>query len=92
MRNEGEPLRSGRPLVPGLVASDGTALDAVVTTRPAVLDLEPYERATVTVDVHVAPTAVAGRYHGLLLVSGLGGAAEPLSVTVVDPEGLGDDH
>lgn len=83
VRNEGEPLRGGRPLVPSLLASDGTPLDAVVTTRPERLELEPYERAGVTVDVHVSPTAAPGRYHGLLLVSGLAGAAEPISLDVV---------
>lgn len=91
VRNEGEPLHAGRPLVPSLLASDGTPLDAVVTTRPELLELEPYERAGVTVDVHVSPTAAPGRYHGLLLVSGLAGAAEPISLEVLaDAGGDGD--
>lgn len=92
VRNEGEPLRGGRPLVPALLASDGTPLDAVVTTRPEALGLEPYERAGVTVDVHVSPTAAPGLYHGLLLVSGLAGVAERIDLEVVaDPESDRDD-
>ncbi len=92
VRNEGEPLRDGRPLVPALLASDGTPLDAVVTTRPEALGLEPYERAGVTVDLHVSPTAATGHYHGLLLVSGLAGVAERIDLEVVEDAEAGRDH
>jgi uncharacterized membrane protein len=50
-----------------------------------VLDLDAHERAELTIEVHVSPVAEPGRYHGLVLVSGVPDVAVPVSVTVADP-------
>ena len=92
IRNDrGEPVRGARPLVPGLVSGAGVPLDAVVSVRPEQLDLEAHERVVVTVDLHVSPVAAPGRYHGLLVVSGLADTAIPVSITVVDVASTSDD-
>src|SRR6476646_9495229 len=86
VRNDrSEPVKDARPLVHGLVSGIGEHLDAVVTVTPAVLDLDAHERAELTIEVHVSPVAEPGRYHGLVLVSGVPDVAVPVSVTVADP-------
>lgn len=92
IRNDrGETVRGARPLVPGLVSGSGAPLDAVVSVQPEQLDLDAHERVVVTVEVHVSPVAVPGRYHGLLVVSGLADTAIPVSITVVDVASPSDD-
>ena len=48
-----EPARAVRPHVRQLVSDGGDLLDAAVTVRPESLDLEPYERADLAVEVAV---------------------------------------
>ena len=86
-----EPARGVRPHLGQLVSSGGDVLDAAVTVRPGTLDLEPYERADLAVEVAVPGDASPGRYHGLLLVTGLRDVASALTVDVADPAGPDDD-
>ncbi len=86
-----EPARAVRPHVRQLVSDGGELLDAAVTVRPESLDLEPYERADLAVEVAVPGDAAPGRYHGLLLVAGLRDVASAITVDVAAPDGLDDD-
>jgi hypothetical protein len=86
-----EPARAVRPHVRQLVSDGGELLDAAVTVRPELLDLEPYERADLAVEVAVPEDAVPGRYHGLLLVAGLRDVASAITVDVAAPDELDDD-
>jgi hypothetical protein len=86
-------VRNGTDLAGGLRAHvsqlasvDGVVLDAVVTVTPERFDLQPHERVELAVSVELPPDAPPGRYHGLLLVSGLPDAAHPVTVEVVGPE------
>lgn len=73
-----------RAHVPQLVSEDGTILSAAVTAQPIELDLEPRERAMIDLDVAISAEADPGRYHGLLLATGLIDAAYPMTLTVTD--------
>jgi hypothetical protein len=86
-----EPARAVRPHLGQLVSDRGDVLDAAVAVRPATLDLEPYERADLAVEVAVPGGAAPGRYHGLLLVAGLRDVASAITVDVADPAGPGGD-
>jgi hypothetical protein len=86
-----EAVRAVRPHVPQLTSGTGDTLHAAVSVEPAVLDLEPYERAAVEVEVVFGERARPGRYHGLLLVAGLRDVALPIVVDVVDTPGADRD-
>jgi hypothetical protein len=86
-----EPARGVRPHVRQLVSDGGDLLAATVTIRPESLDLEPYERVDLVVEVAVPAGAAPGRYHGLLLVAGLPDVASALAVDVADGTEAGDD-
>jgi hypothetical protein len=92
VRNERRERVAGvRPRVHQLVSDDGLPLDATSVVEPTLLDLEPHERVTVLVDVAVPAGARPGRYHGLVLASGLPDVAHAVTVEVTPPAGSGDD-
>jgi hypothetical protein len=87
----GEPVSGVRPHVRQLVSDDGQLLAADVSVQPDSLDLEPYERVDVAVSVDVPAGTPPGRYHGLLLVTGLADVATALTVDVTDGTDVRDD-
>ena len=92
IRNGADSATGLRAHVPQLASVDGVVLEAAATVTPERFDLQPHERIDLRLTVSVPTTASAGRYHGLLLVSGLADAAHAISVEVTAPEVIDDGH
>jgi hypothetical protein len=90
VRNGPDAVSGLRAHVPQLASVDGVVLHAPVAVSPERFDLEPHQRIEVTVSVPVPPDAGVGRYHGLLLVSGLPDSAQAVTVQVTPPEAVDD--
>ena len=90
VRNGPDAASGLRAHVPQLASVDGVVLEAPVAIDPERFDLQPHERIEVTMTVPVSPDAGPGRYHGLLLVSGLPDSAQAITVQVPAPESVDD--
>ncbi len=83
IRNSGrDTVCRARPHVSQLVSENGTVLLASVAAHPDELDLDPHERVLIDLDFVISAEAHPGRYHGLLLVTGLTDAAYPITLEV----------
>jgi hypothetical protein len=89
VRNGVDATAGLRAHVPQLASVDGVVLQAPVHVEPERFDLQAHERIELRVSVDLPADAVAGRYHGLVLVSGLPDAAHPITFLVTD-HGSGD--
>lgn len=86
VRNGTEIASGLRAHVPQLASVDGVVLGAPVTVTPERFDLQPHEKVELSVTMELPADAPPGRYHGLLLVSGLPDAAHAVTIEVAAPE------
>jgi hypothetical protein len=86
VRNGPDAANGLRAHVPQLASVDGDVLEAPVSVVPERFDLQPHERIELRATVELPADATPGRYHGLLLVSGLPDAAHPITFEVSAPE------
>lgn len=86
VRNGTDAASGLRAHVPQLASVDGVVLEAPVTVTPERFDLQAHEKVELSVTVELPADAPPGRYHGLLLVSGLPDGAHPVTIEVAAPE------